>query len=191
MGRVQRDASDSFLRRFRGIVLSVADDGMSDGRKLYPDLVLQSGHQTHADERRGPKTALDGIAKFSASRFGIAAGGHLLKHSLLPKVVNERAFGGGEMSANDGEILAHRSVEEKLLDQRLAIGPSFCKKQDAGRVAINTMHDQGSLSSGSQFLRKKRECGGRIRVIGRHGQEFGRFIERHYGFVFIELDQLH
>ena len=77
----------------------------------------------------GPKTAFHGIAKFSTSRSGVALGGHPLKHSFLPKVVNERPFFDAEMSANYCEILPHRSVAEKLSNERVSIRPVFAKSR--------------------------------------------------------------
>jgi len=37
---VESDASDSLFKRFRWIVLSVADDRVADRRKLHTDLIL-------------------------------------------------------------------------------------------------------------------------------------------------------
>ena len=142
---VESDASNSLFQRFRWIVLSVADDGVADRRKLHPDLILQSRHQRDSDERCAAKETFDGIAKFSASRFWIASGGHPLKHSFLPKVVNECSFSSTEMSAHYGEILPHRSVAEKLLNERFPIQPGFCKEQNPRRVSIDAMYDIGPL----------------------------------------------
>jgi hypothetical protein len=90
--------------------------------------------------------SFDGIAKFSTNRFGVAPGGQPLKHSFLPKVVDERLFSVAEMSANYCEILPHRSVGEKLSNERVSIRPGFCKEQDPGRVTINAMYNKGALS---------------------------------------------
>lgn len=70
----------------------------------------------------------------------------MLKHSFLSKVVNERPFFDAEMPANDCEILPHRSVAEKLLNQCVSIRPGFCKEQDPGSVTIDAMHDKSPLS---------------------------------------------
>jgi hypothetical protein len=64
----------------------------------------------------------------------------------LAKVVNERPFFYGEMSANYCEILPHRSVAEKLSNERVSIRAGFCKEQDPGRVTIDAMYDKGPLS---------------------------------------------
>ena len=60
-----------------------------------------------------------GIAKFSASRFGIVFCGHLLKHSFLAKEVNESPFFKAEMTTNCREIFPHRSVSDKSVAQVL------------------------------------------------------------------------
>jgi len=59
--------------------------------------------------------------------------------------VNERPFFDAEMSANYCKILPHRSVAEKLSNERVSIWPCFCKEQDSGRVTIDTMYDKGPL----------------------------------------------
>ena len=187
---MKSDASNSPLRRFRWIVLSVADHGVADRRKLHADLILQSGHERDSDERCASKGAFDGIAKLGTRRFGVASGGHLLKHSYLSKVVNERPFSDAKMPANYREILPHRSVAEKLPNERFAIRPGFCKEQDPGRIAIDAMYDIGPLSLGSQFCTKKRQGGWGTGVIRRHCQQFRRFVEGHDGIVFVEHDQL-
>jgi len=40
MHSMERNAIDEFLRRFRPMVFSIADDGVSQGRKLDTDLIL-------------------------------------------------------------------------------------------------------------------------------------------------------
>ena len=40
MRSMQSDARYAPLRRLRGMVLSVADDGMAERRKLHSDLIL-------------------------------------------------------------------------------------------------------------------------------------------------------
>src|SRR6187399_408090 len=98
-----------------------------------------------------------GIAQLSASRFGIAFCGHPLKHSFLPKVMNECPFVRAEMTANDREILPHRGVSDKLLNECFSIWPGFCKKQNPGRVPIDAMYDKGPLPLRFQCRRKKSE----------------------------------
>ena len=162
---------------------------MANRRELHADLILQSRHQVDSDEGCGAKVAFGGVAKFGASRLRVALGGQLLKHAFLPKIVNEHAFLDGEMPANDGQILPHRSVEAKLLHERVAIGRSFCEEQDAGCVTIDAMHDKGALSLRFQFRGKKRLGGWGIGVIGGHREQFGRFIQGDDGIVFVELDK--
>ena len=93
-----------------------------------------------------PKPAFHEISEFSTSRLGAAFGGQLLKHSFSPKVVNQRSFPGGEMSANHCEILPHRGVADKLSNQCVSIRFRFCKEQNPGGKTIDAMHDKGSLS---------------------------------------------
>ena len=49
MTSMERDASNAALRGFGRMVLSVAEDEMADGGKLYADLVLQACHQGDAE----------------------------------------------------------------------------------------------------------------------------------------------
>ena len=146
MRGMQSDARNTLLRRLLGMVLSVADDWMAERRKLHPDLILQSGHQRDPDKRSAAEKAFDRIAKFRSSRFRVALLGQLLEHSFLPKVVNERSFFGLEVPAHDCEILPHRSMFEKLPNQRFAIWPGLGKQQDSGCVSIDAMYDKGPLS---------------------------------------------
>jgi hypothetical protein len=71
------------------VVFSIADYGVADGRKLYPDLILQPGRQRNPDERCGAKAALDGILKFCASSLGIAGRTQSLEHSFSTQVMHE------------------------------------------------------------------------------------------------------
>src|SRR5262245_20450910 len=127
-----------------------------------------------------------GIAKFSASRFWIPFCGHPLKHSLLPKVMNERHFVQGQMTAHRCEILPHRGVSYKRLTKCLSIWPDFCKEQNSRRETIDAMHDKGPLLLRFQFCRKKREDRWKIGVIRRHRQHFGRLIEDYNGIVLVK-----
>ena len=85
------------------------------------------------------------IAEFSASRFWIPFCGHLLEHSLLPKVMNECPFFQPEMTANCCEIFPHRGVSDKLLNECFSIWPGFCKEQNPRRLTIDAMYDEGPL----------------------------------------------
>jgi hypothetical protein len=62
---VKRNAVDSPLRRFLGVVFSVTDDWMTNRGKLHSNLILQSCHQCDSDERSGAETTFDAISKFS------------------------------------------------------------------------------------------------------------------------------
>ena len=86
---VESNASDQRLRRFRRVIFPVTDDRVADYRKLRSDLILQSSHQSNSHERRAGKKPLDGISKFSASRFGVSLCAQLLKHSHASKIVNK------------------------------------------------------------------------------------------------------
>jgi hypothetical protein len=190
MPRMKSDTSNSPLQRLRRMVFSVADDGMADRRKLHSNLILQSRHQRNSDERCGAKTAFDEIAKFSTSRLGAAPGGQPLKHSFSPKVVNERPLFVAEMSANHCEILPHRTMAEKLLDEFIPIPFGFRKEQNPGRKTIDAMYDECPLSPRFQFCRKQRPCGWGLRAFDGHRRKSGGFIEGHDGVVFVEPDKL-
>lgn len=94
MLRMKSDASNSLLRCLRWIVFSVADDRMTNGRKLDSDLILQSGHQRNSDQRSSPERALDGIPEFSPRRPVVALSGQPLEHSFPSKVVDQRPLCG-------------------------------------------------------------------------------------------------
>lgn len=142
------------LRHFFGRIFAVADDGVAERCELHADLVLQSCDQRETNEGRAAKGLFDGITKFRASCSGIFLGAQFLKHILTPQVVNELVLPGGEMPAHDGEILAHGSMREKLLYERIAIPFGFRKEQNTGRETVDAMHDVGALSSGFQFRGK-------------------------------------
>ena len=50
VNRMQRDTRNPALRRFRLVVLSVADHRVTGCRELHPDLILQPRHQRHAHQ---------------------------------------------------------------------------------------------------------------------------------------------
>ena len=100
--------------------------------------------------------------------------------------MDECPFLRAEMTANYREILPHRSVFDKLLNECFSIGPGFRKKQDPGREPIDAMYDIGPLPLRCQFFRKKRERRRIVRVVRRHRQHFGRFIEDHNGIVLVK-----
>jgi len=91
--------------------------------------------------------------------------------------VNECSFFNAEMTANYREILPHRSVAEKLLNERFPIRPGFCKEQNPRRVAIDAMYDIGPLPLWFQLRREKRQRGWGMGVIRGHRQQLGRLIE--------------
>ena len=187
---VKSDASDSPLRRFRQVVFSVTHDRVTGRCKLHSDLILQSRDQGNSDERSAQKRAFDGISKFGTSRLGVALGAQPLKHSFPPKVMHEVPFLGAETPANYREILPHRSVAEKLSNERIPIRFSFRKEQNPGSKTIDTMYDKGSLSLQFQFCGKKRQGGRCIGAFHRHSQESSRFIEGHDRIVFVEDGKL-
>src|SRR5580700_2061706 len=90
MRSMERNAIDELLRGFRPMVFSIADDRVSEGRKLDTDLILQSGHELDSDERSIRKKAFDRIAQFGTRRCWIACGAQLLIHSFATKIVHER-----------------------------------------------------------------------------------------------------
>jgi len=126
---VKGHASNSTLRGFRLAVLSVADDRVADGCKLHSNLILQSSHQRNLDQRSGTKSPLDAIPEFSTGSSGVILCSQSLKHSFSSKVVNKRLFFAAEMPANCCQILPHRNMAEKLLDECVSIRLGFCKEQ--------------------------------------------------------------
>ena len=128
---VESDTRNSPLQGFFRVILAVADDGVADGGKLYPNLILQSCDQRDTNKRSGAETAFDGIPQFRPSRFRAARGGQLLKHSLPAKIVDERFFFAtgvdAEMSTNHREILPHWGMAKELSNKRVAIALGLCK----------------------------------------------------------------
>jgi len=110
MSGMESNPGDTPLLCLRGMVFPVADDWMTERRKLNADLILQSSHQRNPNEGRAAKKAFDRIVKFRSRPFRVALPGQLLEHSLLAKVMNERSIFGLEMPAHDGKILPDRSM---------------------------------------------------------------------------------
>ena len=69
MPGMKSHAINAPLRGLFRTVLSVAEDGMANGGKLYSDLILQSRHQFDADQRSAAQHTFHGIAKFRTGRF--------------------------------------------------------------------------------------------------------------------------
>lgn len=109
-----------------------------------------------------------------------------MKHSLLPKVMNECPLVQAEMAANCREVLPHRGVPDKLLNECFPIWPGFCKEQNPRRETIDAMYDIGPLPLRCQFFRKKRKRRRKVGGVRRHRQHFGRLIEDHNGIVLIK-----
>ena len=180
------NASNSPLRRFFHVVFSVTDDRVADCRKLHPDLILQSRHQRHTDERSGHQRSFDAISKLGTSRFGVALGAQLLKHSFAPKVVNERPFWGAETPANYREILPHRSMAEKLSNEYVPVRLSLRKKQNPGRKTIDAMYGKSPLSPQFESCGKKRQRGRSVGAFNRNSRKPGGFIDDRHGIVFVK-----
>ena len=183
---MKSNAIDQPLRRFRHVVLSIADDRVADRRKLRSDLILQSRDQRHSDERSTRKKAFDGILEFSARRFRVSLRAQPLKHSLPSKIVNERPFLGAETAAKHREILPHGSMAEKLYNERISIQLGFRKEQHPGREPIDAMDDKSSLSLQLESCGKQRQSGRSIGAFNRHRRKSGRLIEDHHSIVFVK-----
>ncbi len=145
MRGMESNASNERLRRFLAMVFSIADDRVTNCRKLRPDLVLQSGDQFNSHERSVRKQAFDGIAKFGPGRLWISCRAQLLIHSFTPKIMNKRTYRSIETATHHREILPHRSVGEKLPHQCISIPIGLGKQQNSGGKAINAVHDQRPL----------------------------------------------
>lgn len=104
--------------------------------------------------------------------------------------MHQHSFPRSHLPAHDRQILPYRRVTAKLFDECISIRGSLGKEQDSGCVAIDAVHDKGSLPFRLQFGGKKRLGGGRAGVIGRHREQFGGLIQRDNRIVFIELDQV-
>ena len=135
------NTSNEWLRRFRRVVFSVADNRVADRRKLGANLILQSCHQFNPDERSIRKKAFHGISKLGAGRFGVSRGAHLLRHSFTSKIVHQGPTFNVETAAQYREILSYGSMGEKLSYQRVSIRTGFRKHQSPRSKTIDAMHD--------------------------------------------------
>jgi hypothetical protein len=154
--RMQGDAGNPALGRFRRVVLPVADDRVTNGRELHADLILQAGHEGDADERRACERALDGIPKLRTSRLGVVFPGQFLEHAVAAEVVDECPFGGGKMAANHGEVLSGGSVGEELSNERIAVRFRLGEEENAGRETVDAMDDERPLPSSFELRGKER-----------------------------------
>lgn len=146
MRRMEGDAINKRLRRFRAMVFSVADNRMSYGRKLSSNLILQSCRQLNPNEGRIRQQAFDPIPQFGTGRLGISRGTRLLKHSFPAKIVNQGPCLVADAAAHYRQVLPYRSMVEKLSHQRISIRAGLRKQQYPGGKAIDPMHDQRPLS---------------------------------------------
>ena len=186
MRRVQSDAGDQALQGFRRVILPVADHGVADCRKLRPNLILQSSHQRHPDQRRTRKGPLDGIPKLGAGGFGVTPDAQFLNHPHSSKVVDQGRLFSVDTPPNHRQVLPHRRMSEKLADEGLAVGLRFCEKQNAGREAIDAMDHQRPLLLPRQFRGNQRQGGRSGGAMDGHRDQARRLIENHHGIVFVK-----
>lgn len=186
MRRVKRDSSNSPFQLLGWTVLPVTNDRIPDRCKLNTDLILQSGNQRDPDKRSTPKAIFYGKVQLSASRLRIPFRRYPLKHSLLPNVMNECPLVPADITANHGQILPHRAVLDKLLNECFPIRPRFGKQQNPRRETIDAVYDIGPLPLRFQFFRKERESGRKVGGVRRHRQHFGRLVEDHNGLVLVK-----
>ena len=183
---MESDAGDSpFLFSIR-VVLPVPEDGVADCRQLHTDLILQSGHQRDADDRCPFQALFHGVAQFGARSIRIPCCGYPLHRSVAPQVVHEGPFFGAKMTGDYRQVFAHRGVLDELCNEGFPIGPGFREEQNPRGVPIDAVHDKGPLASCFQLRREKRERGGKIAIVLRHGEHFGGFIEDDNGIVLVE-----
>lgn len=100
--------------------------------------------------------------------------------------MNECPLLQAEMTANRRQILPHRGVPDKLLNECFSIWPRFCKKQNSRRETIDAMYDVGPLPLRFQFFRKERERRRKVGGVRRHRQHLGRLVEHHNGIVLVK-----
>jgi hypothetical protein len=100
--------------------------------------------------------------------------------------VDERPLIVAEAAANNGEILPHGSMGEKLADERFAIRRGFGKEKDSGGKTIDAMHDECLSSLRFQFGGKKRLGGRGVGALDGHGSESRRLVDGHDGIVLVK-----
>jgi len=135
------DAGDPLLRSLRRAIFPVADDRVANRRELHPDLILQSRHQGHANQRSLFERAFHNITKLRASAFAVGLRGQLLKHSFSSKVMNERPFFLRQVASNDCQIFPHGGMGEKLSNECVPIRRGLRKEKDSGREPVHPMYD--------------------------------------------------
>ena len=72
IGRMKGHPRDSPLCHLFRTILSVSNHRMPDGRKLHPNLVLQSRHQRDAHQSRTAKSLLYAVPEFCPGGFLVA-----------------------------------------------------------------------------------------------------------------------
>jgi hypothetical protein len=90
------------------------------------------------------------------------------------------------MSAYYSQVLADRSMGEKLLDEGVAASGSFGEEQGAGGKTIDAMDDQDALSLGFELGTQKRQSGWNIGAGDGHGDETWRLVHNDDGIVLVE-----
>ena len=156
---------------------------------MRPDLVLQSGHEFNAHERRIRKEAFNFIAKFGASGAGIFGRAQLLIHSFPSKIMHDGFGLSVEASANYCKVVPHWSVREELFHQRVAIGIGLGEDENSRGETIDAVHDQSALSLGLEFGGKQSQSGRRVGTFDGHGEKSSWLIENDDGIVFVENDE--
>ncbi|MGB7929151.1 MAG: hypothetical protein WCF61_13460 [Terriglobales bacterium] len=156
-GGMKSNAINKRLRAFRGVIFSIADHRVADGRELSADLILQSRHQFDSYQRSIRKHAFDGISKLGTSRFRISRRAQLLIKPFPPKIVYERTSLNRETAAQHCQVLQGGCMVEKLSNQRIAIATRLRKQQRPGGEAIDAMHNQRSLFFWPELRGKQRQ----------------------------------
>ncbi|MGB0050078.1 MAG: hypothetical protein WBP70_21705, partial [Terriglobales bacterium] len=144
-GGMKSNAINKRLRAFRGVVFSIANHRVADGRELRADLILQSCQQLDSYQRSICKEAFDGISKLGTSRLRISRRAQLLIKPLPPKIMHERTGLNRDTAAQHCQVLPGGRMVEKLFNQRIAIATRLRKQQRPRGKAIDAMHNQCSL----------------------------------------------
>jgi len=187
---VEGDAGDADLGGFVGAIFTVTDYGVAESCELDADLILQSCRQCDSSQSCPQQEFFDRVSQLGACGVAVALAAQLLMHAFFSKIVDESCLLGGEMSANHGQVLADRSMREKLLDQPVPVARSLGKEKNSGGEAVDAMDDQRALTARLQVLRDERHGGRRVGAGDGDGEKSSRLVDHDHRIIFVEDGQL-
>jgi hypothetical protein len=130
-GGVQSDTINRPLLSLVGVVLAIADHGMTCDRELCADLVLQACNECDAHESGIREAPLHGVTQFGTRGRWVFDGAQALDHALAPEKMHECSGVVINTATDQRQILAYGKMVEKLADEHFAVARRFRKQQDS------------------------------------------------------------